>query len=467
MARLKFSILFICIIYCSQLGSYGQSMSIGFHFRGLENKRIILGYYEGNKHYVKDSLQLDNRGEGTWRRDSPLAEGLYFVVLPGSRYFDLLIAENEHFQVYSDTTDLVGKMRIVPEGESSYYLNYQKAARQLQVQYDKAEAKLKFELPDSVRRIRQHMRLINLQLERLKDSLILAYHGSLTSKIMKLIRSPIPSINAASSGNFREQYQKTISTFTDAIDLTDERLLNTPFIWSRLDSYFNHLLVQKNDSLISAITLFMNKAVPHRVYKDFFKKWLLENYAQKKFPGSEKTYVFIAQQYFLQPSTESQDSSFLAHLKFKVEKTLSIIPGASPQNLDLPDTSGKIHSIAKTQQKDIILLFYDSECGPCKYVKSQIIALLNRLDSREICVYAINLSENRSEWLNYIKGTGPEWIHVSGFEKKELLSQEYNFEFLPSLFLIGPDKKIVAGNINFSEIETILRGKYSYSNRKN
>jgi len=132
----------------------------------------------------------------------------------------------------------------------------------------------------------------------------------------------------------------------------------------------------------------------------------------------------------------------------------------------LPDTSGEIHSFAEIQQKDIILLFYDSECGPCKYVKSQIVALLNRLDSRNICVYSINLNEKQSDWLNYIKGTGPEWIHVTGYAKKDILNQEYNFEFLPALFLIGPDKKIVAGNINFSEIETLLRGKYSYSNRK-
>ena len=253
----------------------------------------------------------------------------------------------------------------------------------------------------------------------------------------------------------------------DAIDLNDRRLLHTPYVSSRLDSYFNHLLVQKNDSLIKAIGSLMKKAMPYGEYKEFFRRWLLENYSQKKFPGSEKTYVYIANEYFLQPQAGQIDSVFLAHLKEKVARKLSILPGAQPMNLDLPDTSGKIHTIAETRQKDVILLFYESECGPCKYVKSQVIALLNRLDSRNICVYAINLSNNRNDWLNYIEGTGPEWVHLNGFLKKELLSDEYNFEFLPALFILGPDKKILAGNLSFPETETILRSKYSYTNKRN
>jgi len=467
MARVKFHFILICCYLFMNAASLAQTTNIGFHFHGLENKRIILGYYEGNKQYLKDSIQLDGKGESSWNPGIRSKEGMYFVILPGSRYFDLLIAGSQPIEIFADTSELVGKMKITPESESSNYLNYQKAARLLQVQYDKYERKLKYELSDSIRSIRQQMREITLQLEKLKDSLATKYKGSLTSKILQLIRNPSPSLGANSTNGFRQQYLKAISTYTDVIDLSDERLLRTPFVWARLDSYFNHLLVQRNDSLMKAITSLMNKAKPYPAYQEFFSKWLLDNYSQKKFPGSEKTFVFIAREYFLQPNQGKQDSVFLARLKEKTERTQQIVPGAVATNLELPDTSGKIHSLEETQKKDVLLLFYDSECGPCKYMKSQITALLNKLDSRNICVYAINLGNKRNEWLRYIKGTGPEWVNLTGYSRKELLSDTYMFEFLPALFLIGEDKKIVAGNVNFTEAETILRNKYSFTKKQN
>jgi hypothetical protein len=460
--KLSFSLAFTLLL----MNCFSQGTNVHFHFRGLENKKIIMGYYEGVKQYVMDSLKLDKDGEASWKLSSRLQEGLYFIILPGSRYFDLLISESQDFFLSADTIDLVGKMSISPECESSHYLKYQKEAKKLQLVYDKLERKLKFELPDSIRQIRQKMREINNLLENLKDSLILRYQGSLTSKILKLIRNPNTSISASAAGSFREQYLKAVSIYIDAIDLKDERLLRSPYVANRLESYFNRLLVQRNDSLIAAIKHLMQKASQNQAYTDFFSKWLLENYSRKKFPGSEKTYVFIAREYFLNKENIQQDDIFLTKLREKVSRTESILPGASPVNLELPDSSGKIHSIPEVSQKDIILLFYDSECGPCKYVKSQIIALLNRLDSRNICVYAVNLGTNRKEWLNYIKGTGPEWININGAAKKDYFSDHYMFEFLPSLLLIGPDKKITAGNLNFSEVETILRSKYSFTNRR-
>jgi hypothetical protein len=320
------------------------------------------------------------------------------------------------------------------------------------------------ELSDSVKPIRLQMRAINQRLEKLKDSLINCYPGSLTSKILKLIKSPAPLINSGSlnSENLRKQYQKTIRSFPDAFDLTDNRLIFTPYLWPRLDNYFNHLLLQRNDSIIPAIHELMARARPYSAYYDFFRQWLLENYAQTRFPGSEKTYVFVADQYYLNSSIDKADSAFIIQLREKIAKTKSIIPGASPDNLDLPDTSGKIISFLCLQQNDIILFFYDSECGPCKYERSEIIALLNRLDSRNIAVYAINMNNSRSEWLTFIKSTGPEWIHVNGYSKKQELSSQYMLEFLPKIILIGPDKRIMAGNISFPEVEKILRRKYSF-----
>jgi hypothetical protein len=67
--------------------------------------------------------------------------------------------------------------------------------------------------------------------------------------------------------------------------------------------------------------------------------------------------------------------------------------------------------------------------------------------------------------MNFIKTTGPEWIHVNGYAKKQELSSEYMLDFLPGLTLIGPDKKIIAANLSFPDVEKMLRSKYSFSGK--
>ena len=358
-------------------------------------------------------------------------------------------------------------MSIIPECESSLYLNYQKTARHLQNDYDKLTRKLKMELTDSIKSIRQQIQMVNQYLEKFKEEMINLHPGSLTANIMKLIKNPAAPAKSGdlSSEMLREQYQKIIKIFPSSIDFTDARLIFTPFLCPKLDSYFNHLLLQKNDSIIPAIRELMSRASMHQEYYDFFRRWLLENYSQRRFPGSEKSYVFIAEEYYINNQAGKADSAFLNKLQDKVTRTKAILPGAIPMSLDLPDTSGNIVSFMAIKQKDIVLFIYDSDCSPCKYVKSEIKALLNRLDSRNIAVYAVDVNDDHSNWMNFIKTTGPEWIHVNGFAKKQELSSEYMLDFLPGLTLIGPDKKIIAANISFPDVEKILRSKYSFSGK--
>ena len=462
---MKFSFLICFSLFIPGLKAYGQALNIGIHIKGLENKSIVTGYYEGNKQYAKDTLILDKQGYALWSENEHIQEGLYFVILPGSRYFDLLIGDNQRFEIYSDTSDLVNEMKIEPLCESSKYLVYQKAALQLKKEYEKHERKQKMELKDSVRHLQTQMHIVNQKLGKLIDSLIIQYQGSLTSKILTLIKDSYPPNDLIASSNLqsiREYYQRTIRNFPNLIDLSDDRLIYTPYLTSRFESYFNHLLMQKNDSLIPAIQYLMSKTKDYKSYHDFFRQWLLENYSHRRFPGSEKTFVFIADNYFNNLQADKADSAFQAQLRERVIRTKGIIPGATPLNLDLPDTSGNIISFIQLKKKDVILFFFDSECGPCKYTRSEIVALLNRLDSRNIGVYAVNLNNNREAWFDFIKSTGPEWTHVSGYSRRQVLSDEYMFDFLPAIFLLGPDKKIVAGNISFPETEKILRSKYSF-----
>jgi len=63
MARLKFSVLIIFFVCIHAQKLNGQNLELSFQIKGLENKTIVTGYYEGCKQFLKDTLKLNEEAK--------------------------------------------------------------------------------------------------------------------------------------------------------------------------------------------------------------------------------------------------------------------------------------------------------------------------------------------------------------------------------------------------------------------
>src|SRR5579859_2810237 len=73
-----------------------DAMDIKITVRSLENTKLILANYYGDKQYVKDTFLFDKKGTVEFKADTMLPGGVYLAVFPalGNRYFEFII--NEH-----------------------------------------------------------------------------------------------------------------------------------------------------------------------------------------------------------------------------------------------------------------------------------------------------------------------------------------------------------------------------------
>ncbi|MEY3646189.1 MAG: hypothetical protein RL127_897, partial [Bacteroidota bacterium] len=105
--------------------------SVGFQIqgkiRGLVNTDVYLAHYFGsNQQVIKDTAQVDANGSFVFKGNESLDQGLYLVTFLNNKFFDLVIG-NTDFSFETDTTDIVGEMKISGSPENEAFYAFQKS----------------------------------------------------------------------------------------------------------------------------------------------------------------------------------------------------------------------------------------------------------------------------------------------------------------------------------------------------
>ena len=91
---LLFSILLNAQNVSELLSKSKEGYKISGEIKNMEDTTVILAYYFGGKQYATDTTDVVN-GKLTFSGDKALGGGIYLLVLPGGKYFELIISEQK------------------------------------------------------------------------------------------------------------------------------------------------------------------------------------------------------------------------------------------------------------------------------------------------------------------------------------------------------------------------------------
>jgi len=129
----------------AQVATSGAGFRIQGKIRGLANTDVYLAHYFGsNQQVIKDTAQVDTNGSFVFQGDESLDQGLYLVTFLNNKFFDLVIG-NAHFSFETDTTDIVGEMKITGSPENEAFYSFQ---RSMGLTYNRLKASVS---PDQIR----------------------------------------------------------------------------------------------------------------------------------------------------------------------------------------------------------------------------------------------------------------------------------------------------------------------------
>lgn len=103
--------------------------------------------------------------------------------------------------------------------------------------------------------------------------------------------------------------------------------------------------------------------------------------------------------------------------------------------------------------KYIVLDFWASWCPDCREDAPEVKALWEKYGDK-VAFVGVSFDTDKDKWMDYVKENGLGWTHVSPLAKwKETqVSQDYKVNWIPSMYLIDPDGKVVFGTVMINKL---------------
>jgi hypothetical protein len=311
-----------CLVLFSIFTS-GQGYDIKIKINGLTEKQLILGHYLSKSMYPDDTTLLDNKGSGIFAGTRKLPGGMYLIYLPNSRYFEIIIGEDQSFSVEVDTTDFLKTLSIKGSDENQLFLDFQRLMVTLRKQADSLSLLLKNQtdqksnaaITDKLRKINDtRIALINKTNQEHPDLFVATF-------LKATLETEVPDPPKDENGNVKDsawQYYYYRNHYFDNFNISDPRLLRTPFYEDKIMTYLTKIIPQVPDSLIPQVDFLIERA---RADSNLFRYMLItlfNYYGKSNIMGMDAVQVHIADKYYLRESWWSDDK-FLAELKDRIE----------------------------------------------------------------------------------------------------------------------------------------------------
>jgi thiol-disulfide isomerase/thioredoxin len=444
----------------------GQTYDIEVKINDLSNQEIYLGYYYDGKTYVKDTIQLDTGGKGSFKGDSLLEQGIYLVVLPTKSYFEILVGNDQEFSVETTSNNVIDNLKIKGSEENVAFKNFQQFMIKKGAESSKLRERLR-SLPegsDSIAIIEEQLEASSQEVKEYWNKLIEEHEGSLLGVIIKAMKNPeIPEIevpdNVENKDSVRwfHSYNYNRQHYFDNIDFSDQRLLFTPFFHNKLKTYFTKILMQDPDTINHYIDMVASKAEENEVMFEYVIRFFFNTFQNSDIMGMDKVIVHLADNYYLTDKVDWMAEENVQKLKEHVAKLRFNLIGNIAQDLKMETLHQEYAKLHEIDAEYTLVYFWEPHCGHCKTVTPKVHDLYQKYNRNEFEVFAVYTQTDKEEWSDYIIKHGYEdWIN--DWDQYNLTNFRffYNIYSTPTIYLLDKDKKIIAKRIGYDTLENIL-----------
>lgn len=146
-------------------------------------------------------------------------------------------------------------------------------------------------------------------------------------------------------------------------------------------------------------------------------------------------------------------------LKEKIEIARKTGIGRFALDFTQNDTLGNPVTLSSFKGRYVLIDFWASWCGPCRKENPHIVKAYNKYKDKGFHVLGVSLDQPnaKEKWIQAIHDDNLTWTHVSDLQYwKNAVAVQYGIQAIPQNFLVDPQGKIVAKNLNGEELEKKL-----------
>lgn len=430
------------------------------------SRYIQLAHYFGYKQFQKiDSVKVDKDGllkftsgpEG-WKG------GVYLVVISPSKFYDLVISgkENDVYMEF-DTSDYVGSVKFRNSEENELLFGYRKFLNQKMKAGERLQAQLKTETdPERAAAMRKELdglqKEVNGELKKRAGSRPDLFAARiLTSNLEPELpeKAPLLPNGKPDSTFFYREYKKR---YFDHLDFSDERMLRTPFLESKVERYFKNLVYQRTDTLKKETSYVLGLAKKNKDVYRYVLWYLTHKYENTDVVGLDGVVVHLYENHYLKDA-DWLDSASRAKFVERLSVMKPLETGKIMPALILKDTLGKAHDLYNVKAKYTIVYFYSPTCGHCKEHAPELVKYQDENRSKGIVVWNVSadVERNFEEMKNFIRtyDTG-RMTNLHDPDRKYDFFHRYDVYSTPTLYILDEQKRIIARRIPVEDLNNFL-----------
>ena len=132
-------------------------------------------------------------------------------------------------------------------------------------------------------------------------------------------------------------------------------------------------------------------------------------------------------------------------------------PGTTAPDFTLAAPDGTSHSLSSLRGSYVVLDFWASWCPDCRKDTPMLKELYAKY-GQNIKFVSVSFDDDKAKWTNYIEANGMDWLNLSELKKWKTteVSKAYKINWIPTLYLIDKEGKIVLGTVMSEKIEKAL-----------
>jgi peroxiredoxin len=470
MKRILQTLLLLCFSAVSINTVFAQGYRIEVKIEGMKDTSAYLAHYFDGRIFADDTTRLDHTGKGIFSKKERLPQGIYVLYLPNQKYFDLLIGEDQDFNIRTNPEDFIGSMKIDGAKETEGFHGFQQFmksqnenSKKLQEEYkaqkDSPGAKKKYQ--EAFKKADQQVRDYIDQLEKDFPS------PSFLSRFALFTLSPdIPDFSKTVPQETKDRdkeiqrkaYYYNRAHYFDHTDFADDRFLRTPLLKNKLEHYFSKMLIQNPDTVYHEATKIIEKARPNKDCFQYIVQYALNNAIQSKIMGMDAAFVKIAKRYYLSGEATWADSTLMANIRERVFNLQFNLIGEKSHDLKLQTIDGEYVSLHETDAAYTVLYFWEPSCGHCKKTTPRLkTEIYDAFHDKGVKVFAVYTQDKKEEWEEFVSEHNLfDFINCYDPNFHSNFRIYYDIHSTPAVYLLDKNKNIIAKRIDIDTLKEFL-----------
>jgi thiol-disulfide isomerase/thioredoxin len=422
--------------------------------------------------YKLDSARIDKNGAALLQGKDKITGGIYIIILSdNASYMEVLLNNGDDISITASAKDMAGTAKYKNSPENERFMSYtgflkEYAAKQVGYKDELKAAKTKEDSAAIMKRASADGKAVGAY----RKAYINQYPKTLLAQIFSALEMPtVPEgkhmlTNGKEDSSFAYNYYK--QHYWDNFDFQDDRLIHTPIFDSRLDNYFNNVVVHMPDSVNYEADVLLAKMEGTQELFKYTLHWLTKFAQDSKVMGMDEVFVYLVENYHMKGKATWLSSSMLDNYIDKARKIAPNVLGNIAPDINMVDINRKEQTLHGINAKYTLLIFWSPECGSCRTEIPKVDSLYKSvLKGKGVKVYAVRTDGDEKLWQETIAEFKlADWTHVYDPEHKSNYKAQYDVYGTPKLFLLD-DKKIIRGkkldHTNITQVIDMLEKQHN------